>query len=95
MMLLVQLYAVPGNESLLIEYEDQVLRLLPRHAARLIQRLRSIDPRHGPLETHIIAFESEGALEHYMADPERLALSGLRDRAIARTEVTRVQTVVS
>ena len=91
--LLVQLWAVPGNELLLVEYEDRVLRRLAPHGARILQRVRAIDPLDGPLETHVLEFPSEAALDHYMADPERLALSDLRDRAIARTALARVEVV--
>jgi uncharacterized protein (DUF1330 family) len=91
--LLVQLWAVPGNERLLVEYEDQVLLRLPAHGARIVQRLRSTDEADGPLETHILEFPSEVALDQYMADPERAALSELRARAVARTEVRRVEVV--
>jgi uncharacterized protein (DUF1330 family) len=91
--LLVQLWAIPGNEHLLVEYEDQVLLRLPAHGARLVQRVRSTEEPNGPFETHILEFPSEVALDQYMADPERAALSELRDRAIARTEVRRVEVV--
>ena len=91
--LLVQLWAVPGNEHLLVEYEDQVLVRLPAHGARVVQRVRSTGEPDGPFETHILQFPSEVALDQYMADPERVALSELRDRAIARTELRRVEIV--
>ena len=91
--LLVRLWAVPGNEHLLVEYEDQVLLRLPAHGARVVQRVRSTDEPYGPFETHILEFPSDAALDQYMADPQRAALSELRDRAIARTEVRRVEVV--
>jgi uncharacterized protein (DUF1330 family) len=91
--LLVQLWAVPGHQELLVEYEDQVLRRLVPHGARLVQRVRAIDAPDGPFETHILEFPSEAALDQYMTDPERVSLSDLRDRAIARTEVLRVDVV--
>lgn len=91
--LLVQLWAVPGNEFLLVEYEDQVLRRLASHGARVLQRVRTIDAVDGPFETHVLEFPSEAALDDYMADPERVALSVLRERAIARTALVRVDVV--
>lgn len=91
--LLVQLWAVAGGEQLLVDYEDQVLRLLPGHGARVLQRVRSQEPSDGPFEAHLLEFPSEAALDQYMADPSRLALSELRDRAIARTELLRVDVV--
>lgn len=91
--LLVQLWAVPGNERQLSEYEDQVLVRLAAHGARVLQRVRTQEVGDGPFEAHILEFPSEAALDEYMVDPERVALSDLRDRAIARTEVQRVDVV--
>src|SRR6478672_1842170 len=91
--LLVQLWAVPGNELLLVEYEDQVLRRLAPHGARILQRVRATDGHDGPFEIHLLEFPSEAALDDYMADPERVALSELRERAIARTALARVDVV--
>jgi len=91
--LLVQLWAVPGNELLLVEYEDQVLRLLAPHGARIRQRVRAIDADDAPFETHLLEFPTEAALDDYMADPERVALSEFRERAIARTALVRVEVV--
>ncbi len=97
--LLVQLWSQPGNEQLLIEYEDQVLGRLAAYGARIRQRVRATDAgaaqSDGPFEAHVLEFPSEGALDAYMADPERLALSSLRERAIARTELLRVEVVES
>ena len=91
--LLVQLWAVPGHEQLLVDYEDQVLQRLAPHGARILQRVRTSDAIDGPFEAHILEFPSEVALDSYMADPERLALSDLRERAIARTELVRVEVI--
>lgn len=91
--LLVQLWAVAGGEQLLVDYEDQVLRLLPAHGAKVLQRVRTRELSDGPFEVHVLEFPSEAALDQYMADPDRLALAELRDRAIARTELLRVDVV--
>jgi uncharacterized protein (DUF1330 family) len=91
--LCVLLYAAPGAEELLVEYEDRVLPLLDVHGGRLVQRLRSAASGVEPYEVHTIEFPSEAAFERYMADPARHALNDLRARAIARTEVVRVQAV--
>jgi uncharacterized protein (DUF1330 family) len=91
--LLVQLWAFPGREQLLVEYEDQVLPRLAPHGARILQRVRAVDANDGPLEAHVLEFPSERALDAYMADPERVALADLRERAIARTELVRVEVV--
>lgn len=92
-MLCVQLWAVPGNEGLLATYEDQVLRLLADHGARLLQRVRAIEAGDGPYEVQIIELPDEHALEAYLADPRRAAAAPIRDRSVARTEVTRVTQV--
>jgi uncharacterized protein (DUF1330 family) len=92
--LLVQLWAVPGNQELLIEYEDQVLDRLATYGARIVQRVRASDAdSDAAFETHLLEFPSEAELDEYMADPQRLALSDLRDRAIERTELVRVSIV--
>ena len=91
--LLVQLWAVPDHEQLLVEYEDQVLPRLARHGAKILQRVRAIDANEGPFEAHLLEFPSEDALDAYMADPERVALADLRDRAIAVPELVRVEVV--
>jgi uncharacterized protein (DUF1330 family) len=91
--LCVLLYAAPGAEALLVEYEDHVLPLLDAHGGRLLQRLRNAPAADGPFEVHVIEFSSEAALQQYMDDPARHALSESRDRAIARTEVLRVRSV--
>jgi uncharacterized protein (DUF1330 family) len=84
---------VPGRETELSEYEDRVLAFLPDHGARIVQRVRAVDPAAAPLEVQVIEFPSEAALEAYLADPRRAALADRRERAVARTEVVRVAVV--
>ena len=91
--LCVLLDAVPGRETELAEYEDEVLALLPDHGARLVQRVRAVDPATVPLEVQVLEFPSEGALEAYLADPRREALADRRERAVAGTEELRVDEV--
>jgi uncharacterized protein (DUF1330 family) len=91
--LCVTLTAKPDSAALLVEYEDQVLDLLPAHGARLVQRVRALDATSDPLEIQVVEFPSEEALEHYLQDPARVALSDLRDRAIAKTGLLRVTVV--
>jgi hypothetical protein len=55
--LCVSLWAAPGNEGLLVEYEDQVLALLRAHNGRLLQRVRTVDgDADDPFEVHVIEF---------------------------------------
>lgn len=91
--LCVTLTAKPGSAALLVEYEDQVLDLLPAHGARLVQRVRALDATSDPLEIQVVEFPSEEALEHYLQDPARVALSDLREQAIAKTGLLRVTVV--
>ena len=87
----VLLWARPGGERLLVEYENQALTLLDRHQGRLLSRVRAIDD--GPSEIQLLEFATDQALVDYQNDPDRLALSAMRDQAIERTEVIRVSHV--
>ncbi len=92
-LLCVLLWARDGEEDTLVEYEDRVLALLPDHGARVRQRVRSDGGDGAPLEVHVLEFPSQAALDAYMADERRVALSALRERGIARTQVLRVNAV--
>ena len=83
-----------GREAALIEYEDKVLRLVPEHGGRVLERARTTGAPDEPLEVHVLEFPSEAALNEYMHDDRRTRLSGDRDRSIARTQVLRVELVV-
>ena len=87
----VLLWARPGGEQLLCDYETQVLSLLDRHQGRLLSRVRAIGD--GPSEIQLLEFATEQALIDFQNDPDRLVLSAMRDQAIERTEVVRVKHV--
>ena len=87
----VLLWARPGGEDLLFEYENRVLALLDRHQGRLLSRVKAID--NGPSEIHLLEFATDQAVVDFQSDPDRLALSAMRDQAIERTEVIRVRHV--
>jgi uncharacterized protein (DUF1330 family) len=89
--LCVMLWAVPGHEDALVEYEDQVLGRLADHGARLLTRVRASEG--GPTEVQVLEFPSERALSGFREDAQREALSVLRERAIDRTEIIRVELV--
>ena len=93
LLLCVLLWARDGEEQTLVDYEDRVLALLPDHGARVKQRVRSDGGVGAPLEVHVLEFPSQAALDAYMADERRVALSALRERGIARTQVLRVDAV--
>ena len=89
--LCVLLWAAPGGEQALLEYEDQLLRRLPAHRARVLTRARAVEGQ--PDEVQLLEFPSEDALTAFLSDPIRVELAGLRERAVARTEVLRVKLV--
>ena len=87
------LWPHPGQEQLLIDYEDAVLALIPAHGGRLLSRVRRVDDSDGPFELQVIEMPDEDAVAAYMADPVRVALADTHARAIARTDVSRVTVV--
>ncbi|MFC0681225.1 hypothetical protein ACFFGH_25630 [Lysobacter korlensis] len=90
----VRLWAVPGREEQLIEYEDAVLAMLPRHGGRVLGRMRTETVADAPLEIQIIEIRDFQSLQNYLRDPGRQALSWLRDTAIARSEMLEVTRVL-
>ena len=101
--LCVLLWAHPGRTAELVAYEDEVLKLLVRHGAALLSRVRGVEASgvdssgdgDAPTEVHVIRFAARAGFDTYMADPDRLAMAERRDAAIARTEVHRVTVVPS
>lgn len=91
--LCVLLWAKPGHEDELTDYEDAVLALLARHGGSVVSRVRSITATEAPTEVQVLELVDEAALESFMADPERLALGLLRDRSVARTQIIPVTPV--
>lgn len=81
------LWATPGCEAALTDYEDTVLALLPEFGARVVQRVVGSGAGGQPHEVQILACPSRAALDAYLADPRRRALTDVRDRVIARTEL--------
>ena len=91
--LCVLLWAQPGAQAALTAYEDRVLRLVPEHGGRVVQRGRSSGADGQPAEIQFLDFPSQAALDAYMGDPRRTALAADRDRAVARTEIIDVELV--
>jgi len=90
----VLLWAHAGQEVALAAYEDQVLQLVPAHGGRVVSRVRTtVAGADDPYEVHVIEFASDDALDAYMNDQRRVALSEERDLAIARTQLLRVEPV--
>jgi uncharacterized protein (DUF1330 family) len=94
--LCVLLWAHPGQSAALTEYEDRVLKLVWEHDGQVLQRGRVIGGSAGaPDEIQVLGFASEAALDAYTQDPRRTAMAADRDAAIARTDVHRIDSVLS
>jgi uncharacterized protein (DUF1330 family) len=91
--LCVLLWASPGAGDGLIAYEDRVLRIVPEHGGRVLQRARGGGTAGQPLEIQLLEFPSAQALDAYMTDDRRQSLAGERDKVISKTEVIEVQLV--
>ncbi len=95
--LCVLLWARPGCEAGLVEYEDKVLVLVAEHDGRVLQRARANAtgeaPDARPCEVQLIEFGSQAAFDGYLADERRTALAAERDAVVGRTEVVPVTLV--
>lgn len=81
------LWATPGEEAAMSAYEDDVLRLVAAHGARVLQRVVGDGADGNPHEVQIYAFPNQSALDDYLADPRRIELADVRARVVARTEL--------
>jgi uncharacterized protein (DUF1330 family) len=94
MTLCVLLWATEGNADLLTAYESEVLALVPKHGGRVVSRVRNVADDDGrPTEVQVIEMPDDDAVAAYTADPERTSRLDVRDRAVARTEIIRVEPV--
>ncbi|WP_395244104.1 hypothetical protein ACGGZK_18580 [Agromyces sp. MMS24-K17] len=85
------LWAHPGLEDDLVAYEDAVLALMPPYGIEVLERVRSdAGPEH-PTEVQLYRVPNQAALDAYLADPRRLALTPERDRAVSRTDLFEVR----
>jgi hypothetical protein len=85
------LWSYPGMDEALIAYEDAVLALVGEHDGHVVHRARTDGAGGRPLEIQLFEWASREAMDRYMADPRRTALSADREQAIARTEIVPVQ----
>ncbi|OBG88732.1 hypothetical protein A5699_16425 [Mycobacterium sp. E802] len=90
-MFYVFLWSHPGMDEALVAYEDAVLALVDEHDGQVVHRARTDGAGGRPLEIQLFQWASREAMERYMADPRRSALSADRELAIARTEIVPVQ----
>jgi uncharacterized protein (DUF1330 family) len=91
--LCILLWARPGAEDGLIAYEDRVLRIVPEHGGRVLQRARGSGTAGQPLEIQLLEFPSAQALDAFMTDDRRQSLADDRDKVISKTEVIEVHLV--
>ena len=80
------LWANEGRRDDLTAYEDQVLRIVHDHAGTVVSRVRLTATDNGPDEVQVLQFPDDDALNKYLADPRRTALTAERDRVVSRTE---------
>jgi hypothetical protein len=88
--LLVQLFIHPGRDAEFHRFETEAARIMRRHGGRIERVIRPTGPGRAdvlPHEVHLVSFTSHAGFDAYRADPELKALGGLRESAIARTEV--------
>ncbi|MFI2703648.1 DUF1330 domain-containing protein [Cellulosimicrobium composti] len=93
--LCVLLWPTAGDADMLTAYEDDVLALVPVHGGRVVSRVRALPGQDAslPTEVQVIEMPDDDALAAYLADPARVALADVRDRAVARTDIVRVSAV--
>jgi len=80
-------WARDGEAAGLTAYEDEVLALIPGHGGEVLQRAQSDGVDGSPHEVQVYRFDSQAALDSYLADPRRSARLDERDRVIERTEL--------
>lgn len=88
------LWARPGAREAMAAYETRVIALLADHGAACTTRVGAREPvPDGPDEVQVYRFPDRAALEAYLADPRRTALTADRDAAVARTVLFEVADV--
>lgn len=89
----VDLWISPGGEAGFRRYEDAAFTIMRRHGAviRDVRRPNGSTPDL-PDEVHHIAFPDRASFDAYVADPELRAMSELRERSVARAQVTELKT---
>lgn len=85
---LVRIELADSNLALFEAYEHHVLALLPKHGARLVERLRATD---GSSEIHLLQFPDAAAFEPYRDDPARMALQDMWRDCGATATITEVE----
>ena len=88
MLLLVRIELTGSDFVLFDAYEQQVLALLPKHGAQIVERLRAKD---GSGETHLLQFPDAAAFKAFRTDPARVKLQDLWRRCGATSTIIEVE----
>ncbi|MFC0506589.1 DUF1330 domain-containing protein [Micromonospora costi] len=81
------LWAHPGRADALHAYEDRVLPWIAEHGGEVVHRALADGTDGHPHEVQLFRFPDRAALDAYLRDPRRTALSAERDAAVARTDL--------
>ena len=95
--LVVRLTYVASQELDGAEYERTLLQVWREHGGDVIAAFRPApwtDGSRAADEMQLLRIPSREQLDAYLADPRRVALASVRDRAIASTEVVMSEEVV-
>ncbi|MBL7697881.1 MAG: DUF1330 domain-containing protein [Chitinophagaceae bacterium] len=93
------IYVVPGQERVFDEFESIALPAIPRYKGRLLFRMRPGSGAYiessieAPYEVHLVEFESEADLLHYMNDENRKKFLHLKERSVRSALVIKGQKI--
>lgn len=88
LILVVNLWPVPGEEAAFEAFERDAARVMARHGGRLERVLRVEAGEAGsPSEVHVVSFPDRESFAAYRDDEEARRLAPRREACIARTEV--------
>src|SRR5690606_41785228 len=90
-----RLRATPATPALPTGDGDEALALVPFDGGRVVARVRALPGQDAapPPAVQVIEMPDDDALAATLADPARVALADVRDRAVARTDIVRVSAV--
>ena len=97
LVIIAHLFIHPGQEAAFHAYESQALACLRAHGGEVLAAFRPWPDASGkptPDEIHVLRIGSQEQFAAFRADPALAALTDLRARAIARTEIFLSQTLV-
>ena len=85
------LFARPGQETAFRRFETEAARIIRRHGGRIDRVIRPTASSRSdvlPREIHVVSFPSLERFEAYRGDRDLAELAPLRESAIHRTEIT-------